>query len=120
MAQKLGIRGVVEPVWLFDQFFLWAEMAWLWQHQNIIVNVKQLLHATVLFINQDVFKIIIQKIDYRLIDKTLRADDDSVTKSPVQRRVRPSRRAFGQNRPSNARISIILPVFLWFSARSER
>ena len=25
-----------------------------------------------------------------------------------------------QKRPSNARIFIILPVFLWFSARSER
>ena len=33
---------------------------------------------------------------------------------------RPSRRAFWQNRPSNVRIFVILPVFLWFSARSER
>ena len=35
----------------------------------------------------------------------------SVPKSPVYRRVCPSRRAFGQNRPSNARIFAILPVF---------
>ena len=44
----------------------------------------------------------------------------SVPKSPVYRRVCPSRRAFGQNRPSNVRIFAILPVFLWFSTHSER
>ena len=33
---------------------------------------------------------------------------------------RPSRRAFVENRPSNARIFVILPVYLWFWARSER
>ena len=38
--------------------------------------------------------------------------ETSVPKSPVYRRVCPSRRAFGQNRPSNARIFVILPVFL--------
>ena len=36
----------------------------------------------------------------------------SVPKSPVYRRARPSRRAFVENRPSNARIFVILPVFL--------
>ena len=44
----------------------------------------------------------------------------SVPKSPVFRRACPSRRAFVENRPSNARLFVILPVFLWFSAHSER
>ena len=44
----------------------------------------------------------------------------SVPKSPVYRRARPSRRAFVENRPSNARIFVILPVYLWFWAHSER
>ena len=36
----------------------------------------------------------------------------SVPKSPVLSQIFPSRRAFGQNCPSNARIFVILPVFL--------
>ena len=36
----------------------------------------------------------------------------SVPTTPVFRRACPSRRAFGENRPSNARIFVILPVYL--------
>ena len=42
-----------------------------------------------------------------------------ITISPVYPS-RPSRWAFVENRPSNARIFVILPVYLWFWARSER
>ena len=43
----------------------------------------------------------------------------SVPKWPVYGRARPSRRAFGENSPSKARIFVILPVYMWFWARSE-
>ena len=36
----------------------------------------------------------------------------SVPKWPVYGRARPSRRAFVENRPSNARIFVILPVYI--------
>ena len=43
----------------------------------------------------------------------------SVPKWPVYGRARPSRRAFVENSPSKARIFVILPVYMWFWARSE-
>ena len=44
----------------------------------------------------------------------------SVPNMPVFfRRACPSRRTFGENRPSNARIFVILPVYLWCWARSR-
>ena len=43
----------------------------------------------------------------------------SVPKWPVYGRARPSRRAFGENSPSKARIFVILPVYMWFWAHSE-
>ena len=47
------------------------------------------------------------------------ASISSVPKWPVYGRARPSRRAFGENSPSKARIFVILPVYMWFWARSE-
>ena len=44
----------------------------------------------------------------------------SLGKWPVYGRARPSRRAFGENSPSKARIFVILPVYLRFWACSER
>ena len=45
------------------------------------------------------------------IEKCQQRCRSSVTKSPVYRRARPSRRAFVENRPSNARIFVILSSF---------
>ena len=54
------------------------------------------------------WKILLQPLDQ--LDHFLTTT--SVPKSPVFRRACPSRRAFVENRPSNARIFVILPVFL--------